>query len=250
MKKFLSITILTVVILLSFGFVILKAGSLGSSENYFNRNWRQKFASSYFWREALGLHFDGDASSDYLGTKYSSILIEIDAMDQTKMPTSVMDRFADKVKDITGKSVKYLYSDENLTYKQSLSMDEVEQTVKSQKNYNNQGDTASLYILSASLNEENPDLIGSTIDESGIVIFESSLYDFTKHNPELYNSYLYSTLLHEFGHQLGLGHNSEFDCLMNEEAEERNVFFENPDEVIVDFCPYEQEELQRIKSQL
>ena len=63
--------------------------------------------------------------------------------------------------------------------------------------------------------------------------------NFTRENPDILPYYEESTALHEFGHQLGLPHNAEPNCLMNEHADEARALREKTSDVITDFCAFE-----------
>ncbi len=247
MKKFIIYFLLIITIIGSFGFVILKSSAMGRTDNYFNKNFRESFSDSIFLRKVLGLNFDGDAKSDYLGKHYSEITIEVDAVTGYSISPSTMGSVAAMIEALTGKKTTFVYSDEHLPYSGSQSLDELEFITSKHRDLSLSDNSALLYVLAIGSDFDEPDFLGSTINENGIVIFEDTLLGFTEINPQLYEMFILSTILHEFGHQLGLGHNMDPKCLMNEEADQRSLVFQNPNEVVVEFCAEEEQELNLIR---
>ncbi len=245
MKKLSVIALLLLVIVLSFGFVILKSWSRGPDENYFNRHWRVKFAAHPWLREVLGLHFDSDGKADYLGQRYQKILIEVDIMETLTAQVEGLEFLKQKIQEITGKETSYIISDRNILYDRSLTDEEIAGFVRQYRGYRNTGKVATLYLLYGSRKEGSPSLLGSTYQEYGIVLFEEELKSLTGDNQKLLARYEVSTALHEFGHQLGLAHNDNFRCLMNEAVETVQVAYQDPEDVIVDFCEYEKQQFKQ-----
>jgi len=237
MKKSATVGLLLIVILLSLGFVVLKSQALGSPSNYFNRNLRRDFATSPLFREILGLHYDGDAKTDYLGERYSNILVEVDTLNSQTVRLSTLDGLVKKIQEITSKETEYLVSDRDILSPRQLGADDIEKIAGKYRNHFNTRDTATIYFLVANADEEDDDKLGTTLREYGIVLFSRALTDFADPSSDALGSYELSTALHEFGHQLGLSHNTEPGCLMNESVElKRN---ERPEDVVVDFCQFE-----------
>ncbi len=246
MKKIGAIISLCLIIILSFSFVILRLLANGSEDNFFNQKWRLSFGKSPLLRQILGLHFDGDGRYDYLHGKDKKILIEIDAMQGVKIPQDAVDLLVTKMQDATGKRVIYSYSDQNIPFQAQSSGKEVSDLVKKYRNFQI-ANSSSVYLLYLNQSKDQADLLGSTYQEYGIVLYDKILRDFTRTNPKSFSNYVESTALHEFGHQLGLAHNTQPDCLMAENAEESHVARENPIDIIVDFCPYEKDLIMKMK---
>lgn len=238
-RKLTIVIILLLIIIFSFSFVYLKSQALGPATNYFNQHWRASFAAIPWLRHALALHNDGDAKADYLGKRYQQILIEVDVMNSLMAHLASLDLFAKRIQEATGKSTSYLISDRGVFYQRSMTADDLKKLVAKYRTYKNPSETAVVYLLYASQMANEQDLLGKTYQEDGIVMFVEALEKFTKDSPETLENYEASTALHEFGHQIGLNHNEEDDCLMNEHAEESDVALEHPEDVITDFCEFE-----------
>lgn len=243
MKKILVI-ILSLIIIISFSFIFLKTQADGPENNFFNRELRVKFANFLLLRQILYLHNDGDGKTDYLGKHYDKIFIEVDTMKSESINIDVLNQLAQKIQAVTSKPVSYFVSDTAIPYKNSLNASEIDTLVNRYRNYKSAGDTATLYLLYLSQQENEPKTLGLTYQEYGLILFENALIEFTKNNPLTLPNYELSTALHEFGHQLGLPHNSEPGCLMNEHAEKNQVARERPQDVIINFCGLEEQQIK------
>lgn len=248
MKKFFAILVLLVLIITSFGFVVLKTLAQGAETNIFNRKFRSSFARSPIFRDLLGLHFDGDAKSDYLGQKYTKIRVEVDAMQGVAIDIEALSILTEKMKSATGKEVDYVISDEQIPYAESVDAQQIGQIAAKYRSFKSHGDTASLYLLYLSSDDKEAQLLGKTYQEDGVVLYLGGLKQFISANPETLKYYEESTALHEFGHQLGLGHDEQEGCLMTARAETTHVARQDPMEVITDFCDYEKRQIDIIKN--
>lgn len=241
MKRIIAILGLLLIIIASASFVYLKSAALESEQNYFNQHLRSRFASLSFLRHILDLHYDGDARADYLEKHYQRILLEVDVMDSLEMSLEAIDLLRDRIHNITGKPVAYIVSDTHIPYERELTSENLKKIVSGYRTYQSNGDTATIYLLYASRWHDKTSFLGMTYQEYGIVLFGDELQSFTRENSSLLPKYEASTALHEFGHQLGLPHNTEPNCLMNEQADEAQVVVENSADVLTDFCDFEKQ---------
>lgn len=239
MKRVLTISVLVIIIVLSFGFVILKVLAAGNDQSSFNRKIRPMLAAQPGLRQILSLHYDGDGRADYLGKRYKKILIEVDLATATTIRLAALDLLKTRIEEVTGKETTYIISDREMPYYRELSKEKIVKLALKYRNYHQTRDTATLYLMSLPKFTEQPTRLGMTHQEYGIVLFGEALADFTEDSPNTLINYEVSTALHEFGHQLGLPHNQEPGCLMNERAEIAHGALENPEDVITDFCEYE-----------
>jgi hypothetical protein len=246
MFRFFKILFLLAIILVCGAFVYAKIASLGPEDNYFNTYYRGQVAVYPAMRKILGLHYDGDAKSDYLGSGYKKIFIEVDALNDIDPDTRLLDRFAAKVESITGKQVSYLVSNTEIPLT-TLTDNQVASVVGKYKNAAVPPGEAGLYLLFAGSKKDEPKLLGATHQENSIILYQEALKEFTKDSSATFGNYAFSTLLHEFGHQLGLDHNDISGCLMNPKAENNDTARFNPGDIIIDFCELEMKELARLK---
>jgi predicted Zn-dependent protease len=93
--------------------------------------------------------------------------------------------------------------------------------------------------------------VGKTYKEFGIVLSHTRLKEVALDKGAAFSQYVESTLLHEFGHHLGLGHNTLSDCVMNEKIEKPDLIQEFTEFYTpMEFCDYELDQLQTIKATL
>ena len=244
MKNFVITTLLLAVIIISFGTIILSTAARGSENNFFNQNLRRHFAHYRFARRLLQLHNDGDAASDYLGKGKEKIVIEVDEMNGLNVPTQGLDLLTAKISQVTGKNVSYYISDTDIPYKTSVSDAGITDIGKQYANFIPDQNTAVLYLMYLSSSADQPDELGQTYEEFGMTVFADPLARATAANTSLFATYFESTALHEFGHQLGLGHNDTAGCLMQAFVEQQDIVRENIQDVITDFCSQEKQLIQ------
>jgi len=243
MKKFLTILFLLLVIIISFGFVFLRLEAQGGNNNYFNTHWRTVFARHELMRAMLGLHFDGDARADYLGKSYGNIVVEVDSMENSGLDNDSLDQLSQKISKATGKIVTLDVSDQDIPYQASVTEQDIGKLVKQYRNHKKDEFGASFYVLILSQEEGSPKLLGLTHEEYGAVLFSDAIKNFSSNRLLITKAYEVSTLLHEFGHQLGLSHNQEKDCLMTEHAEQDHTAKDDTTEIVSDFCEMEKQQI-------
>ncbi|HAT74236.1 MAG: hypothetical protein US30_C0012G0033 [Candidatus Moranbacteria bacterium GW2011_GWF2_36_839] len=192
--------------------------ALNTGSNFFNDNLRYKLARYPMMRQALGLHFDGDAKADYLGGRYKNIIIKIVAMNGLEISDETARIFAKKVEEITGKKTSYLFRP-SIKYEALIGMGDLKKELeKNNSSLSSQG--AVIYVFIASQKKDDSVNLGSTLLENGIVLFKNPLSESMRNNtPEALDVHSASLLLHEFGHQIGLAHNATPGCLMNAQTE-------------------------------
>jgi hypothetical protein len=250
MKKALSIILLSLIIAGTFGFVILKYSAQGTENSFFNQKLRSDFARSPALRQIFGLHFDGDGRSDYLGPRYKKIVIEVDLMEGLEASNLGLEMLRQKVESVTGKPTQVKVSEVALPFVPTVRKEQIARLAADHRDLSEAQDTASVYLLFASQFEGEEKLLGLTYQEFGIVVFERALEKFAEVNQDTLPYYQESTALHEFGHQLGLPHGTEGKCLMNERAESNLVARQRPQDVVIDFCQSEKEQIQKTIEQL
>jgi hypothetical protein len=250
MKKAFLAAFLLVVIIISFSFAILRIQANGSENNFFNSKYRETFAKNEILRKILGLHFDGDGRSDYLGKKYSKIHIEVDEMAGLSIPTDSLDTLVERMKAATGKDVSYTLDDSAIPYSDYLSEEQISEVVALYRDEKNTSDTASVYLLYMSQEYNLRDRLGLTFQEYGIVLFDLPLVLFSDSSLLNLKINVESTALHEFGHQIGLPHNNERACLMQSTVDSPPGGQDNFETTVTDFCAYEKNLIESIKAKL
>jgi hypothetical protein len=239
--------LLCLIILILGTFIYLKASSLGDENSYFNQNTRYKLGKYGIMRVILSLHKDGDARAEYL-LGSSPIVVEVVEAEGIDMDNGVLEEFGKKVQEYTGRPVKLYNVD---TMKSGVLTDEdLPGVVSSFRRHKTIGG-AGLFIIYAQDFEGNENEIGRTYKEYGILLSHNKISTLTNHYSSARKQYVISTLLHEFGHQIGLDHNPGPDCVMNEavESPSRTSSFSGSFTPI-SFCGLEQDLLEGIKTNL
>jgi predicted Zn-dependent protease len=238
MKNFISSLLLLIVIGVSFLFSAAKFMSIGPSTNYFNSHYRAEVDKYPKLRQILSLHNDGDGKSDFLGFKTKKIVVEVIAMKGLNTNSQVYYDLGKKIQEVTGKETLVVF-EPDVAYQKTVNTQELDTIVAANKKYQTTTDQAVLNLLIVSAQEGDQKVIGLTYQEFGAIAYINAVQDFIPKNKKIMNLYIFSTLLHEFGHQLGLAHNDKPKCLMNPEAEiSKNVGYDLKN-VVLDFCAYE-----------
>lgn len=219
----------------------MEAQSLDS--NYFNNNLRYKFARYPLLRGLLGLHFDGDAKADYLGSHYNSITIRVISMKELSVDGAILENLSEKIQKATRKPTKYVLWNIDMPFNTSSNIGDLK-AYPERETFSGSSKEANLYLLVANELKGQSDQIGSTVQENSIVLFEGSLLKYEHSNEEIFNRFVIGVLLHEFGHQIGLTHNDYPRCLMNPSVEFSSS--NRLSEVVDGFCEDEKEEMSRI----
>ncbi|HLC44984.1 MAG: hypothetical protein A2722_00820 [Candidatus Doudnabacteria bacterium RIFCSPHIGHO2_01_FULL_50_11] len=242
-RKALIILCLLVVILTTFLFVSIRLLARNpDEETWFNHTLRPHLASSPALRTILGLHFDGDARSDYLGTRSVKIIVEIDAESGLTLFPQAEQELVYAMHATTGKEIEIVHSSELTPTPGGYSDNIVVELAEQHQRYHSTHDAAVFYILVLSRSSGDEPIVGRTVQEDAAVIYEDPLSHLPGAQQALAQA---STLLHEFGHQLGLPHNDHPGCLMNPEAEAGD--FGTGGNLTTQFCAIEQQQLLVIK---
>ena len=241
MKKFFLLLLIVVL----GTFIYLKLQVLGDPNSSFNKTTRYNLGKYPIVRTILGLHSDGDAREEYLSGN-SSMAVEVVRSKNTTINEQVLNRFVEDVKTYTGRQV-VLFNTEVFPGG-TLSDSQLADVVSGYRHHVVPGQP-NLFVIYAEDYVRAGAEVGKTYHEFGIVLSDKRLREVTAQFPSALGQFQESTLLHEFGHQLGLGHNEQPDCLMNAKAEQPSVqdSFSNiftPTK----FCDFELNQLNGIKA--
>lgn len=240
MPKFFSVLTLVVIIAASLAFVLVKTAAISEEDNWFNRNYRQDFASILILRKVFALNLDGDAKTDYLGDRRSKIIVEVDEIVGSEFKLESLEAAAEEMEKLTGKSVVIIRSSKIVKTKSAYSQDDMVEIYDTYKIQKISADKAIFYLVSVPRNEDDKGLVGRTIKEDGAVIFANAIADLGRENIVEIEA---STILHEFGHLLGLPHLEGADCIMNETLEVGR----RKQKISTGFCEEELQLLENIK---
>ncbi|MFA6098665.1 MAG: hypothetical protein WCV50_02730 [Patescibacteria group bacterium] len=222
MKKLLTIG-LSIFVILLFIFIIFRySANASNTDNWFNNNVRVKLARYPYLRTAFNLRWDGDGKTDYLlNGKYEKLLIEIDNSDLCTVPDSVIEEIKAQIQDVIEKPLGIAVDDSQtipLT-QDSYTAEDIRRVSDAHQSRKTRGDTAVFYILCLNRFADDSSNIGVTVYENGMAVFSQRLADLVGNNPAAMDAYYTSTILHEFGHQLGVDHVDNIRCIMDASIE-------------------------------
>lgn len=253
MKKLL-ILLLSIIIIVSFGFVGIRySANADEQDNWFNDEYRESFSHYKYLRDVLGLHWDGDAKADYLlNRKYTKLRIEVDRYDECSISANAISSFVSVIEPIIDKpgEIKITMNDTIPLGFESYDSEQIRALTGRYKGFSTRGDEAVLYILCLNKYSETPSNIGLTVFEDGIVLFWETISELVQDNREMTDSYVISTLLHEFGHQLGVDHVENEQCIMAASVENPKLVDGVVFRASTEYCEEELEEIQKVKDSL
>ncbi len=253
MRRLLTL-LLIIVIIVSFGFVGIRySANADEQDNWFNNEHRESFARYKYLRDVLGLHWDGDAKADYLlNRKYTKLRIEVDRYDGCVISANAISTFVSVIEPIIDKpgEIKITMNDTISLGFESYDSEQIRALTDRYKSFSTRGDEAVLYILCLNKYFEAPSNIGHTVFEDGIVIFWETITELVQGNQDVIDSYVISTLLHEFGHQLGVDHVDNEQCIMAASVESPAPVDGAVSRAATEYCDEELEEIQKVKDSL
>ena len=165
----------------------------------------------------LNLNQPGDNRMVYLSTRYEPLKVSIFYVKDMKPEDEMTSWLADTISETTGKvpqisppvylssQLKEYYTDADLnTIRKSLP-----DTLPA---------PAELQVVYLPIYEEDPTYLGVTLHRDTIFIFKKQLLSFQE-RPAVLKLLERSTLMHEWGHLLGLGHVKFPGCIMSKDVE-------------------------------
>lgn len=223
----------------------MKVQILGDPQSKFNQTTRYDLGRYQFARSLLGMHSYGDAREWYLKPG-SPIVIEAVTATGAGMDDKAFNNFVQDVKEYTGREVS-VFNTEKIPGGVLSDADLGEIASKYRRHV--LSGQANLFVIYAQDFKRSGTEIGKTFQEYGIVLSDKRLREVTADFPQAMAQYVESTLLHEFGHQIGLDHNSEPDCIMNERVEKpEKLNFFSSEYTNTKFCNFELGQLSKIKA--
>lgn len=253
MKK-VSIALLILFIICIFSFAAIRYfANEKSQDNWFNDHWRPALARYPLARTVFNLHWDGDARANYLLSKpFSKLLLVIDREENCQLSPAVLDQVQTKINAAIQKpsGVTSRESRVFVAMEDSMSNQQIHQVADRYRISRLAKDTAVLYVLCLGSYASAPSNIGLTVNEDGLAIFWSTISQLSNNNPSVRDEYIVSTILHEFGHQLGLNHVQDPGCIMSSAVESPGsvAAFRLPS--VTDYCPAERAMIDQIKKTL
>lgn len=225
--KIVKTIILLLIIIGCASFIVFRYYGNQVESNWFNDNLREKMIYYPLFRGMYSLHWDGDAKYDYLlDHKFQKLIVEIDATKDCQLALGDLADLQAKIEILVKKPqgveviMGELIDDDDVVLLESnelyMAMENLSPRLR---DYKTDGQVAALHVLCVDKNRNRLDSIGLTYRESTILLFYDRIEEVTASNPDTLPVYLTTTILHEFGHQLGLDHLDDESCIMAAKVE-------------------------------
>ncbi|MFA5135663.1 MAG: hypothetical protein WC505_07825 [Patescibacteria group bacterium] len=252
MKKLATVVLIIMVLIMAFYSTVRLAANSTNEANWFNSSWRGAFSRIPLLRTIFLLHWDGDARANYLlSDPHTSLRIEIDAYDQCVFSDNILATVIEEIEKVTGKydAVTVTESDTIPLTNTRYTSKEIRGIKERYQTFKTEGSEAVLYVLCINEYDEAPTNIGHTVQEDGVVVFWEKISRLVKTNHALLEDYVASTILHEFGHQIGMKHVESPWCIMDEaiEAPPADVRLNY---IPTSYCDEELEAVQKVRESL
>lgn len=239
MRNRVSILFLLVTIGVSFGYAILRyQANNGQQDTWFNVHWRTRAAEHPLIRWALGLHQAGDGKSDYLypeRTEGFPVRIFLDPA--INIPNGSIEAALPEMVKLLGDGGFNLAAPQVLlATKETYTNTDFRSLAAQASQLDSIQTPLDIFILTR--DSESATQLGSTVREHGIVVFMGSIQALTA-EPQAQVALVTSTILHEFGHQLGLEHLDDQQCIMAAIVEQPVSTKWVPLIVPTQYCPQE-----------
>lgn len=236
----MQILLLSVFIGLLYFFIFARFFSNTANENnWFNTHFRTSLAKHDFWRLVLNLHRDGDNQNEYL-TK-SKFAIVIYTNEENQVSPDAKNNLETEIKGLLPNTsdIKF-YDGQQLDLQQSSYLRiKLRKLISGLPRKKFSSDTAILDVYIFNRSEEYPSNLGLTNQDNGVVVFWETIKNLSGQNASNFDAYISSTILHEFGHQLGLGHIDDPNCIMSQTVEVPNQEEAGNYWVVKNYCQQE-----------
>ena len=243
LKKFLTVSLTTILILIIvFNLVYLFFFALFNSQVFLAKSvtLRDEFSKNELLQVAFQLDRLSDAKRDLLRKDLDIIVIPTADF---SLENGVSSNVAKKISEVTEKKVS-IVTDKILERKRigDLSQENFEKI--SEEAAKKAGSKNYLAIILLDKSGDAPTNVGMAEGERTIVLFEGRIAELSETQTVL-DDLKVSTVLHEYGHLIGLEHNNNEGCLMNEKVESpgNNWSASLPQT----FCSFEKSEIEKLK---
>lgn len=163
----------------------------------------------------INLNNPGDAKFIYLDPQKSEIDIEVVSVNSTDNNGNINAWMAEIIFQTTGKGTISVKPLEIEFEKQNLLTDDDLTKIRNETILHGKHD---LYIVYTSSYKEKPSSVGLVLHRDTIFIFKEAI-DALSDNKSTQDVLEKTTLMHEWGHLLGMDHFDDPDCIMDEKAD-------------------------------
>lgn len=239
-------TFLFIILVILLGiFTYFKLQASGDLNSQFNQTTRFELARHPFLRTIFGLHNDGDARAEYLDDK-GLIVLQWFEPNFGEEQEGMVKKFGELVSGYTGRPVRLAFGN-NIT-EQTVKLENLDALTVKSSAQKTSGASVFVVVFTNDYTPRQETELSTTYKESRIVLSLEAHKKFLQGNSLKLADYLFSSLLHEFGHQIGLQHNTDPNCIMNQNAgiDGKPLEFYGASSP-TDFCKTEKEQIKALK---
>ena len=240
--------ILLIVIAILGTFIYLKLQVSGDPNSTFNQSTRYTLGKHPWLRTIFSLRSFGDARAEFFSGSGPIIIEWFKPQTEDMDFSGVLDKFSQAVAGYTGREVKVTRSgsvDDSTLAIANLAVYKLNASVKESG-----GGSALLVFFTFDYSPRDNNELSATYEETGMVIALTAHKKFAQDYSQDLNTYLLSSLSHEFGHQIGLSHNTDPKCIMSLHAGIDGKPLESYGRTTPqDFCQVEKEQIANLKLQ-
>lgn len=189
-----------------------------------------------FARYGFFLNSYGDLRYEYLSPDTKEVLIEVDYQ-RGQDPDFIMEaKLREMMQKLLGKGVDIrINEEEKIANFSSFSDEGVDKILKTTRDYKPSPEQIYLHIVYLSRSEADPGNAGWSVGADEIVIFKGAISSMTERR-DIIQRLEESTVKHEFGHLLGIGHNDRENCVMSAVVEVKGNYKYQDENIPTEFC--------------
>jgi predicted Zn-dependent protease len=161
----------------------------------------------------INLNQPGDFKYLYFGNNVNVITINAYYNKSNEPDSEIQNWLTEIVKATTNKSIYFKLNILSNSYLQESYSDTALQQISTEINKTNKSGPY-LNVVYLNSYEQSPGSVGVVVNKDTIFIFKQTLNKLSD-NSEVLAALEKSTIMHEWGHLLGLDHNNGTDCIMN-----------------------------------
>lgn len=244
MKLFIELLIL---IILSTYLILFYSFHWADPENTINVELRPIINRQKITKNLFKLNRVGDNVFTYTNPQHKQITVEVDYQSDITLTPELDLWINNMINNTLGKKVEVIIDDKNqLTPKPSYTDQELFHLTSSQSHY--KSTTPYLHIIYLSNSSEVPTNAGRVVNQDTIFMFANVLNSLS--NKDDINLMLeQSTLMHEYGHLLGIKHIDQENCIMSELVEVYGSSRYQGGNIPTEFCPETLYQLKKLTQQ-
>jgi hypothetical protein len=216
MKTFLEIVLL--LFLIGLGALIYSL-HVAEPNNLLNKELRPILQKSHVARKVFSLNKPGDYRYAYVSSKTPEIMVELDMLAGIE-PNQFVERWIEQMIAESVKKYGSVALVQEITdgYKESYTYEELEELDRKHRSQEFAKQPGYLHVLYLTRSADEPTNAGMVLNDQAIFVFIDVIKELSERE-DIRARVEQSTLMHEWGHLLGLNHTEAENCVMSEKVE-------------------------------